>query len=159
MTAARAGSTVGEDAEELRRFYTLDPADLACLASVRGEAHRLACALMLVWARAERILVTDPTLLPAQLIAFVSGQLGVTPAILGTYRPSPVTRAADAAIIRAHLRMRPFHRDDAARLQTYLAGKVATTGNTAALLDAADDWLIREGLLRPAGETTVERLM
>jgi len=159
VTAALAWSTVGEDAEGLRRFYTLDPADLACLALVRGEAHRLACALMLVWARAERILVTDPTLLPAKLIAFVSGQLGVTPAILGPYRPSPVTRAADAAIIRAHLSMRPFHRDDAARLQTYLAGKVATTGNTAALLDAADDWLIREGLLRPAGETTVERLM
>lgn len=108
MTAALAWSTVGEDAEGLRRFSTLDPADLACLALVRGEAHRLACALMLVWARAERILVTDPTLLPAKLIAFVSGQLGVTPAILGPYRPSPVTRAADAAIIRAHLSCAPF---------------------------------------------------
>ncbi len=37
--------------------------------------------------------------------------------------------------------------------------KVAHTGNYEALVDAARDWLVAEGTLRPHGETTLERLI
>jgi len=154
--AADAGS---ENAEELRRFYTLTPDDLALVDGVRGDGHRLALALTLVWARAERTMLADPTTLPTPTIAFVAAQLGVASAALDGYHPSPTTRASDAAAIRDHLGLRPFGPEDAARLRAHLHDKVANTGNSAALLDAAEDWLLHEGLLRPGGETTIERLM
>ena len=37
--------------------------------------------------------------------------------------------------------------------------KVTHTGNYAALSQAAADWLVSEGILRPAGETTLMRLI
>ena len=36
---------------------------------------------------------------------------------------------------------------------------MAHSGSTAALLDAAEDWLVRQGFLRPTGESTIERLL
>lgn len=148
-----------DDTEALRRFFTLMPEDLALIATVRGDAHRLALALILVWARTERILVADPTTLPEPVIGFVSTQLGLTPEVLAGYQSWPTTRAADAATIREHLQLRTFGAEDAERLRLFLHAKVSHTGNTAALLDAAEDWLFREGLLRPSGETTIERLI
>jgi len=40
-----------------------------------------------------------------------------------------------------------------------MQANTGNTGNTAALLVAAEDWLLHEELPRPAGETTIERLM
>jgi hypothetical protein len=40
-----------------------------------------------------------------------------------------------------------------------LMEKVAHTGNYEALSNAAMDWLVTEGILRPHGETTLERLI
>ena len=47
--------------------------------------------------------------------------------------------------------------EDGPRLREVLREKVAHTGSTAALLDAAEDWLGRQGLQRPTGESTIER--
>ncbi len=161
MRATQRAATApgGDDTEDLRHFYRLTPDDLALVETVCGDGHGLALALTLVWARAERVMVADATTLPAPVIAFVATQLDLTLAALDGYHPSPTTRASDAAAIREHLGLRPFGQDDAARLRAHLHEKVANTGNTAALLDAAEDWLLHEGLLRPAGETTIERLM
>jgi len=156
---ATAATSAADDEKDLRRFFLLAPEDLTLLDTVRGDAHRLAFALLLVWMRAERVPLTDPTVLPAPVIAFVSAQLGLLPEILTGYHGWPTTQAADTAAIREHLVLRTFTPEDATRLRSFLIGKVAHTGNTAALLDAAQDWLVREGLLRPAGETTIERLI
>lgn len=152
----------GDETQELRRFYTLNPEDIALIDEVRGDAHRLALALTLVWARAERVMIADPTVLPPAVIAFVSAQLSLSPAVLEWYRRSPIsrsstTRAADAATIREHLGLRTFGQGDAMRLRNFLHAKVANTGNSAALLDAAEEWILHERLLRPSGETTIER--
>jgi hypothetical protein len=59
---------------------------------VRGrhphERNRLALALLLVWARAERKHASDSVALPAEVVAFVGGQLGLRPNALAG---SPVT--------------------------------------------------------------------
>jgi len=149
----------GDDTEEVRRFYTLTPDDFALVETVHGDGHRRALALTLVWARAERMMAAESAALPAPVITFVAAHLGLTPPTLDGYHPSPTTRVSDAAAIRDHLGLRSFGPEDAARLRAHLHAKVANTGNTAALLDAAEDWLLHEGLLRPAGETTIERLM
>jgi TnpA family transposase len=150
-----------DETQELRRFYTLNPDDLALIDDVRGDGHRLALALTLVWARAERIMIADPAVLPPAVVAFVSAQLSLSPAVLQRFRGSrsPTTRAADAAVIREHLGLRTFGQGDARRLRTFLHAKVANTGNSAALLDACEEWILYEGLLRPSGETTIERIM
>jgi hypothetical protein len=81
------------------------------------------------------------------------------PEILAGYRSGSATRATDSALIRQHLGVRPFTSEDGACLHDFLREKVAQTGNTAALLDAAEEWLVKEGILRPAGETTIERIL
>jgi hypothetical protein len=42
------------DEEELQRFFTLGPEDVAFVAGTRSDRNRLALALLLTWARAER---------------------------------------------------------------------------------------------------------
>jgi hypothetical protein len=58
-----------------------------------------------------------------------------------------------------HLGVRAFQEADEERLHAYLMEKVAQTSNYEALADAAMDWLASEGILRPHGETTLERLI
>ncbi len=48
------------DDEELQRFFTLGPEDMAFVGGTRSERNRLALALLLTWARVERKLVSDP---------------------------------------------------------------------------------------------------
>ncbi len=64
--------------EELQRLFTLGPEDLAFVGGTRSERNRLALALLLVWARIERKLASDPAALPAEVVAFVGGQLGLS---------------------------------------------------------------------------------
>ncbi len=158
--AAGRAELEADDAEELRQLLLLRPEDLEFLDRVRGDGRRLALALALVWARTERVLVADPAALPPAVIVTVAAQLGMDVDLLAAHRVWPSTRAADNAAVCEHLGVRPFQADaDGARLHQALREKGAHTGNTAALLDAAEEWLVREGLLRPSGETTIERLL
>jgi Domain of unknown function (DUF4158) len=147
------------DEEELARFFTLGPEDVVLVAGTRSDRNRLALALLLTWARSERKLVSDPAALPAEVVAFVAAQLGLSPEVLVGYRSRPATRSAHVAKVCRDLGVRPFGTDDEERLSAFVSERIAHTGNTAALVDVAEDWLVREGLLRPSGETTIERLV
>jgi Domain of unknown function (DUF4158) len=149
---------VVDDPEMLRRSFALSPDDLAVVGRERGDHNRLGLALLLVWARVDRRLVPHPASLPPAVIAHVSRQLRLTPAALDGYGRRPATPAAHAAVVCRHLGLRLFTTRDEQRLRAFLQATAAHTGNTAALLDAAEDWLFREGLLRPLGETTIEQL-
>ena len=136
-------------------FFTLTPEDLTLVETARGASNRLALGLLLTWARAARQLVSDPTALPVDVIGFVAGQLGVDPGELVDYRRRPATRTQHVAWVCRHLGVRPFNRAEEAPLGAFIRAKALHTGISAALLDAADEWLQREGVLRPAGETTM----
>src|SRR5919202_713704 len=155
----RDGQSLPYDEEELQRFFTLGPEDLAFVAGTRSDRNRLALALLLTWARAERKLVSDPATLPTEVVAIVARQLQLTPDVLVGYRRRPATRSAHVTKVCRELGIRPFGTEDEQGLSGFVAEKVAHTGNSAALVDAAEDWLSRQGLLRPAGETTIERLV
>src|SRR6266487_5783803 len=86
-------------------------------------------------------------------------QLGLSPTILSHLRHHPSMRAATFEAVRTHLDVRAFQEADEERLGIFLREKVAHTGNYAALSQAAMDWLVSEGILRPHGETTLERLI
>ena len=126
------------DDEELQRFFTLGPEDLAFVGSARSERNRLALALLLTWARVERRLVSDPAGLPAEVVAFVAGQLALSPDALAGYRRRPATRSAHVAKVCHVLGVRAFAAEDDQRLSGFVAEKVAHTGTTAALVDAAE---------------------
>lgn len=147
------------DEEGLRQVWTLGAEDLELIAKARGDHNRLALGLLLACARAERRLISDPAALPSIVVAFVAGQLGVDVGVLADYRRRPATRSQHVAWVCAQLGVRPFRKADEERLVAFIAEKVAHTANSAALLDAAEDWLVREALLRPTGETTIERLV
>jgi len=68
-------------------------------------------------------------------------------------------RSATFDAVRTYLEVRAFQSTDEEHLRAYLAEKVTHTSNYAALWSAAIDWLVREGILRPHGESTLERLI
>jgi len=93
--------TATYDEETLRRFFTLTPDDLALVRTARGDHNRLGLALLLVWTRVERVIVSNPATLPEAVIAHVGHQLGLTPAALRGYGATgsapPRTRSMPAS--------------------------------------------------------------
>jgi hypothetical protein len=49
---------------------------------VRADAQRLYRALVLLWARVERVLLSETSSIPEAVIKHVSKQLGLSPAVL-----------------------------------------------------------------------------
>jgi len=147
------------DSEEMRRLFTLTYDDLHFLEPLRADAQRLYRALVVVWARVERVLVSDPDDLPEEVIQHVSKQLSLTPKVLGQLHNHPSARSTTFEAVRKHLEVRVWQESDATALSEYLVEKVAHTGNPSALFDAATDWMVRAGVLRPQGETTIDRLV
>jgi TnpA family transposase len=160
MTKEQQGTWVWEgDDDHMRRLFTLTPDDMYFLRPLRADSQRLHRALVLLWARVERVLLSDITNIPVKVITHVSKQLGIRSGVLDTFRIYPSVRSATFEAIRTYLGVRPFQEEDADRLRAFLVEKGAHTGNFSALMQAAQDWLVSEGILRPSGETTLERFM
>jgi TnpA family transposase len=145
--------------EEVRRLFTLTPDDLYFLRPLRADSQRLYRALVLLWARVERVLLSETTSIPEEVIKQVSKQLGLLPKVLQDLRNHPSMRSATFEAVRTYLGVRTFQDSDEERLRPFLTEKVTHTGNYAALWSAANDWLVSEGILRPLGLTTLQRLI
>ncbi len=159
MSKERQALTWEGNNEEVRRLFTLTPDDLYFLRPLRADSQRLYRALVLLWARVERVLLSETTSIPEGVIKQVSKQLGLSPSLLEQQRNHPSMRSATFEAVRVYLDVRAFQEADESRLRAYLMEKVTHTGNYAALSQAAMDWLVSEGILRPHGETTLERLI
>ena len=159
MAKARKTEVWEGNDEEIRRLFTLTPDDLYFLQPLRVDVQRLYRALVLVWARVERVLLSDTASIPENVITHVSSQLRLSPSILLHMRHYPSMRSATFEAVRTYLGVRAFQETDEERLHAYVKEKVTHTGNYAALAQAAMDWLVSEGILRPHGETTLERLI
>jgi hypothetical protein len=159
MPKERKAAALESNDEEVRRLFLLTPDDLYFLRPVRADAQRLYRALVLLWARVERVLISETSSIPEAVIKHVSKQLGLSPAVLSHLRNPPMMRSATFEAVRTYLDVRTFQEADEERLHAYLMEKVAHTGNYEALSNAAMDWLVSEGILRPHGETTLERLI
>ncbi len=115
-----------ENSEEVRRLFSLMPDDLYFLRPIRADAQRLHRALVLVWARVERVLLSETSSIPEAVIKQVSTQLGLSPAVLSHLRNPPMMRSATNEAIRTYLDVRPFQEADEERLQVHLRKNVAT---------------------------------
>src|SRR6266699_5673897 len=147
------------DEEQVRRVFKLTPDDLHFLLPLHSDAKRLHRALVLVWARVERVLLSDPTEFPEARVASVSKQLGLKPSVLSQLRVHPAMRSATFDAVRGYLGVRAWRESDTEDLSAYVTTKVAQTSHPAALAEAVTEWLVRHGVLRPQGETTLERLV
>ena len=147
------------DEEQVRRVFKLTPDDLHFLLPLRSDAKRLHRALVLVWARVEPVLLSDPTEFPAAVVTYMSKQLGLKPSVLSQLRVHPPMRATTFDAVQGYLGVRAWRETDAEDLSAYLTTKVGQTSHPAALAEAVTEWLVRHGVLRPQGETTLERLV
>lgn len=98
-----------------------------------------------MWARVEHRFVSDPAILPAEVISFVASQLGLPPQALSGYGRRPATRTAHVGTICRHLGLRLMGRGDEEQLGQFLETKVAQTGGLSALREAAEGWLVQQG--------------
>lgn len=138
---------------------SLSTQDLALIDAAHGDLHRLARALLIVWARAEHLLAPHPSALPDSIMYSVSTQLGLTSDIVNRYKKRPTLPVSDVKAVQDYLHLHPFTGEMAQQLRSFLYKRVTQTGNTASLLDAADEWVVRQGILRPTGKTTIERIV
>src|SRR6266567_4138005 len=148
------------DEEQVRRVFKLTPDDLHFLLPLRSDAKRLHRALVLVWARVERVLLSDPAEFPEARVVSVSKQLGLKPSVLSQLRVHPTMRAATFDAVRGYLGVRAWRESDAEDLSAYLTTKVAQTSHPAALAEAVTGWLVRQVLPAPLvwGAMTTTRL-
>ncbi len=73
--------------EEVRRLFTLTPDDLYFLRPIRADAQRLYRAFVLLWARVERVLLSETNSIPEVVIKQVSKQL---PLLCGLGKSRPM---------------------------------------------------------------------
>ncbi|GAC1299955.1 MAG: Tn3 family transposase [Ktedonobacteraceae bacterium] len=147
------------DEEQVRRAFQLSPDDLHFLLPRCADGQRLYRALVLLWARVERVLISDPTAFPVPVVDYVSKQLGLAPNILAQTRIYPSVRTATFDAVRAYLGVRAWQDTDEEGLSVFLAARVAQTSHAAALSASVMEWLIQQSVLRPQGTTTLERLV
>ena len=80
------------------------------------------------------------------MIGFVAEQLSVNLGELVGYRRRPASRTQNVAWVCRHLGVRPFNRAEEACLSSVIQATGLHTGSSAALLDAADEGLLSEGI-------------
>ncbi len=148
-----------ERARAARLEIQFSTPDLALINAVQDDTRRLARALLLLWARAEHRIAPHLAALPETMIQPVSAQLGLKPEEAAHEKAWSGLQPADVTAVQDYLHLRPFTAEDAERLRAFIARQVAQTGNVSALLEAADAWMVRQGILRPMGRTTVERII
>jgi TnpA family transposase len=138
---------------------TLSSCDLALIHAAHDDSHRLARALLLIWARADPMMATHPSLLPEALIARVCARLGIQPEQLAFCKNGAMFSNADLRAVQGYLHLRSFTAEDAAQLRCFLSRQISRTANTSELMEAAYGWLAEQQILRPIARTVIQRLV
>jgi len=97
---------------EMATHYVLSPEDLALLRAKRRVLNRLGFAVQLCLLRFPGQGLGPGQQLPAALLDFVAGQLGIPPATFATYARRDQTRREHAAELQAMLGLRSFRLSD-----------------------------------------------
>lgn len=138
---------------------TLSSYDLALIHAAHDDAHRLARALLLIWARADPMTAPHPALLPEALITCVGARLDIQPEKLAPCKNGSMFSNADLRAVQGYLHLRSFTAEDAAQLRRFLSKQIPRTANTSELMEAAYRWLAEQQILRPIARTVIQRLV
>ena len=156
------GQYNGEPDEiQLARYFHLDERDLAFIELRRGDHNRLGFALQITSVRFLGTFLTDLTLVPLKVQAFVAVQLSITDiTILQDYAKRDTTKREHTALIREYYGCRDFSEWPwAFRLIRLLYAKSWISNERPGLLfDFSTTWLIQNKVILP-GESTLSRLI
>jgi TnpA family transposase len=146
---AQYGQFSGEPNEvQLARYFHLDEADLAFISDRRGDKNRLGFALQLTSARFLGTFLSELTLVPTNVQAFVARQLSISDVgVLANYAQRDTTKREHTALIRKHSGYREFSDPPwAFRLSRLLYTRAWISNERPSLMfDFATSWLIQHG--------------
>lgn len=144
--------------EDLIACFTLTTSDLERVRDHRGEANRLGFALQLGTMRYLGFVPDELWELPAAVVAFLAGQLGLTPEVLADYGSRGQTRSGHFREALDHLGWRPPEAVDWDRFENWLLERAMEHDKPTLLFQMACDWLRSERFARP-GVARLERLV
>ena len=158
--AAAYGRYAGAPSQaELEKIFFLDDEDRALVDRRRGPHMKLGFALQLVTARYVGLFLEDPLDVPAEVVDFVAGQLGIEdPSCVKRYTEREKTRFDHAWEIRQACELKEFAEAEPG-LRKWVAARSWTSGDgpKAIFIDAVR-WLRERDVLLP-GVTTLARLV
>ena len=100
------------DPAAIVRYYSFSPEDIALIRRRRRDANRLGFAVNLAYLRFPgRVLRADETP-PADMLAFIAGQIGCDPTEFASYARRDETRWEHLGELQTYLNARPFRRED-----------------------------------------------
>src|SRR5215210_196639 len=114
------------DARQITECYTFSPADLDLIATHRGEPNRLGFAIQLGFLRYPGRAWVPDELVPAPMLQFIAGQVGISTDRMAEYAARDETRREHLAELIATFDWRTFglreHREVSAWLLTLARG-------------------------------------
>ena len=158
--AAAYGRYAGAPSQaELEKIFFLDDEDRALVDRRRGPHMKLGFALQLVTARYIGLFLEDPLDVPAEVVDFVAGQLGIeNPSCVKRYTERDKTRFDHAWEIRQACELKEFAEAEPG-LRKWVAARSWTSGDgPKAIFTDAVRWLRERDVLLP-GVTTLARLV
>jgi TnpA family transposase len=136
-------------AMEIARHYTLDERDLAIIRQRRGAHNRLGFALHLCFLRHPGQAITLDTEPSADILAFVSHQVGVFPTSWADYARRDETRREHALEVQALFGYRPFTATEYRRRRGALTEIALQTNNPMVIAQALLEMLRADRIIVP----------
>src|SRR3954454_14964575 len=155
------GRYAGEPSRALlERDFHLDDTDRGLIARCRGDHTRLGFAVQLGTVRFLGTFLADPSEVPAGVVAYLAGQLGITDTGGLKRYAAGVMRRDHVAEIRRRYGYRDFHEgSEAAALARWLANRAwVSAERPSVLFDLATARLVERKVLLP-GVTVLARLV
>ncbi|WP_280459346.1 Tn3 family transposase [Nocardia carnea] len=146
--------------EELFRYFTLTPADLAFVdpGRGRGPADRLGLAIALCTLPWLGFVPDRLTTAPPVAVARLAEQLRVDPVEIGSYGRRAKTRTEHARLAAQYLGWRPAGPLESKELDEFLLARAMEHDSPTLLFRLACEYLISARVIRPGPVTVVERV-
>ncbi len=146
--------------EELFRFFTLAPADVAFIdpGRGRGPADRLGLAVALCTLPWLGFVPDDLASAPRAAVVRLAGQLQVDPDVIRSYGRRAKTRTDHLRLVTRYLRWRPAGELELKELDEFLLARAMEHDSPTLLFRLACEYLISARVIRPGPVTVVKRV-
>ncbi|MCC7106271.1 MAG: Tn3 family transposase, partial [Chloroflexi bacterium] len=145
------------DAAGIVRHYTFSPEDLVFIGQRRREPNRLGFAVLLAYLRFPGRVLGPEDAPPADMLAYIGGQLGIGADAFSLYAQREETRREHLGELQAYLGVRPFGREDY-RTTAKVALEEATGTDRGEALVAAMIGRLREHRVLLPAPAVLERI-
>lgn len=138
------------DSESMKSLYLLDASELSLVRQHRGGPNRLGFALQLALLRFPGIALDEETVVPSELIRWISTQIGAKESDWANYSARAMTRWEHASKAKAFYGLSTYTVADADALVQELSAMALNTTKGAAVAAHAVSWLREAKIVLPA---------